>query len=66
MGMLTIAVGAHHVRGLASARCDHEFGIHDDDPFVVQEVSETLYHVLWELVHVFLDHMPDEPPGTES
>ena len=27
-----------------------------DDPFVRQELIETLYHVLWELVHVFLDH----------
>ena len=27
-----------------------------DDPFVRQELVETLYHVLWELVHVFFDH----------
>jgi D-sedoheptulose 7-phosphate isomerase len=27
-----------------------------DDPFVRQELIETLYHVLWELVHVFLEH----------
>ncbi len=26
------------------------------DPFVRQELIETLYHVLWELVHVFFDH----------
>jgi D-sedoheptulose 7-phosphate isomerase len=26
------------------------------DPFVRQEVVETLYHVLWELVHVFFEH----------
>ncbi len=26
------------------------------DPFVGQEIVETLYHVLWELVHVFLDN----------
>ncbi len=26
------------------------------DPFVRQEIVETLYHVLWELVHVFLDN----------
>ena len=25
-------------------------------PFVVQEVVETTYHVLWELVHVFFEH----------
>ncbi len=27
-----------------------------EDPFVRQELAETLYHVLWELVHVFFDH----------
>jgi D-sedoheptulose 7-phosphate isomerase len=26
------------------------------DPFVDQELVETLYHVLWELVHVFFEH----------
>jgi D-sedoheptulose 7-phosphate isomerase len=26
------------------------------DPFIRQELIETLYHVLWELVHVFIDH----------
>ena len=28
----------------------------DPDPFVRQELAETLYHVLWELVHVFFEH----------
>jgi D-sedoheptulose 7-phosphate isomerase len=27
-----------------------------DDPFVRQELAETTYHVLWELVHVFFEH----------
>jgi D-sedoheptulose 7-phosphate isomerase len=27
------------------------------DPFVRQELEETAYHVLWELVHVFLEHL---------
>jgi D-sedoheptulose 7-phosphate isomerase len=27
-----------------------------DDPFIRQELVETGYHVLWELVHVFLEH----------
>jgi D-sedoheptulose 7-phosphate isomerase len=27
-----------------------------DDPFVRQEIVETTYHVLWELVHVFFEH----------
>ena len=28
----------------------------EKDPFIRQELVETAYHVLWELVHVFLDH----------
>jgi D-sedoheptulose 7-phosphate isomerase len=27
-----------------------------DDPFVRQELIETYYHLLWELVHVFFEH----------
>jgi D-sedoheptulose 7-phosphate isomerase len=26
------------------------------DPFIRQEIAETAYHVLWELVHVFFEH----------
>jgi D-sedoheptulose 7-phosphate isomerase len=28
----------------------------EDDAFIAQELVETLYHVLWELVHVFFEH----------
>jgi D-sedoheptulose 7-phosphate isomerase len=28
----------------------------EEDPFVAQEVAETAYHLLWELVHVFFEH----------
>ncbi|MFL5925963.1 MAG: SIS domain-containing protein [Gaiellaceae bacterium] len=34
-----------------------------DDPFVRQELVETLYHVLWETVHVFLDHLRSSASG---
>ncbi|MDX6552507.1 MAG: D-sedoheptulose 7-phosphate isomerase, partial [Gaiellales bacterium] len=33
------------------------------DPFVRQELAETLYHVLWELVHVFFDHLGGSDAG---
>lgn len=33
------------------------------DPFVCQELVETLYHVLWESVHVFLDHLGSSKSG---
>jgi D-sedoheptulose 7-phosphate isomerase len=47
-GCLTVAFGAG----------DPEWAFlpPSDDPFVRQELVETLYHVLWELVHVFFDH----------
>lgn len=32
------------------------FVVPSDDPMVVQEVHETLYHVFWEVVHVFFAH----------
>jgi D-sedoheptulose 7-phosphate isomerase len=47
-GCLTIALWA------AGARW--EFPPLEADPFVRQELAETLYHVLWELVHVFFEH----------
>jgi D-sedoheptulose 7-phosphate isomerase len=33
------------------------------DPFVRQELVETTYHMLWELVHVFLDHIGGSTAG---
>ncbi len=47
-GCLTIA--------FAPAGADWEFEPPTADAFVAQELVETLYHVLWELVHVFFDH----------
>jgi D-sedoheptulose 7-phosphate isomerase len=35
----------------------------DDDPFVRQELAETVYHVLWELVHVFFEHLGGSEAG---
>ena len=50
-GMLTIAM-----TGGVRADADHAFAVPSDDPAIVQEVQETTYHVLWELVHVFFEH----------
>jgi D-sedoheptulose 7-phosphate isomerase len=33
------------------------------DPLLRQELVETLYHVLWETVHVFLDHLGSSRAG---
>jgi D-sedoheptulose 7-phosphate isomerase len=38
------------------APADHSFAVPSPDPAIVQEVQETAYHVLWELVHVFFEH----------
>jgi len=48
-GCLTVAFQ----RGLGAA---HVLEPPSEDPFVRQELVETLYHVLWELVHVFFEH----------
>ncbi|HEY2319468.1 MAG TPA: SIS domain-containing protein [Solirubrobacteraceae bacterium] len=47
-GCLTIA--------FAAAGAEWEFTPPTPDPDVAQELVETLYHVLWELVHVFFEH----------
>jgi D-sedoheptulose 7-phosphate isomerase len=39
----------------AGSGAEWQFEPTSDDPFVRQELVETLYHVLWELGHVFLD-----------
>jgi len=51
-GALTIALLG---RGEATG-ADHAFIADHEDEQVVQEIQETLYHVLWELVHVFFEH----------
>jgi len=47
-GCLTIA--------FASLGAAYELAPPSEDPVVRQELVETLYHVLWELVHVFFEH----------
>jgi D-sedoheptulose 7-phosphate isomerase len=47
-GCLTVAFDA--------AGAEWELAPDADDPFVAQELVETAYHVLWELVHVFFEH----------
>jgi len=47
-GCLTLA--------FAPIGAEWEFEPPSSDPAIRQELVETLYHVLWELVHVFFDH----------
>jgi D-sedoheptulose 7-phosphate isomerase len=58
---LEAATGVARERGcLTVAFCEvgaeWEFLPPASDPFIRQELVETLYHVLWELVHVFFEH----------
>ena len=68
-GDIVVGFGPDAVAALAGARergaltvafsagdSGHAFVPDTGDPFVDQELVETAYHVLWELVHVFLDH----------
>jgi len=41
---------------LAPSPAEWRFDPAGPDPFVRQELAETLYHVVWELVHVFFEH----------
>ena len=51
-GAMTIALtGAG-----AETEANYSLSVPSDDPEVTQEVQETTYHVLWELVHVFFEH----------
>ncbi|HEV7773764.1 MAG TPA: SIS domain-containing protein [Conexibacter sp.] len=54
-GCLTIATG-DAPGDLVHAGAEWAFAPEVADPFVRQELIETLYHVLWELVHVFFEH----------
>jgi D-sedoheptulose 7-phosphate isomerase len=69
-GCLTIAFG----RGRAEA-AEWTFAPGGHDEFSSQEIVETLYHLLWELVHVFFEHRgllegrterPVHDPGASS
>jgi D-sedoheptulose 7-phosphate isomerase len=56
-----VAIGVARRRGcltiaFAPAGAEWEFEPPTDDPHIGQELIETLYHVLWELVHVFFEH----------
>jgi D-sedoheptulose 7-phosphate isomerase len=53
--MLTLALVGGDAARLAHLGADYLFVVPSSDAMLVQEVQETLYHVLWELVHVFFE-----------
>jgi D-sedoheptulose 7-phosphate isomerase len=55
------ALGLARERGALTISCaggeaDWAFRLPGEDAGIDQELAETLYHVLWELVHVFFEH----------
>ncbi|MGH8971313.1 MAG: D-sedoheptulose-7-phosphate isomerase [Actinomycetes bacterium] len=55
-GLLTVALAGGDGGPLAGAPwVDHLVVAPSDDPLLVKEMHVTAYHVLWELVHVFLE-----------
>jgi D-sedoheptulose 7-phosphate isomerase len=60
-GAVRHALAAAHRRGcltvgFGGSRAAHRFVPPAGDAYVEQELVETLYHLLWELVHVFFEH----------
>lgn len=55
-GLLTLGLAGCEGGMLRLAGLDFCFVVPSRDPFVIQETHETLYHILWELVHIFFEH----------
>jgi D-sedoheptulose 7-phosphate isomerase len=56
LGLLTLGLTGGTGGAFVQAGLDACFVVPAHDRLVVQETHETLYHVLWELVHVFFEH----------
>lgn len=56
-----LAIALTGPSGAAVIEADHVFAVPTGDPYIVQETHEMLYHVLWELVHLFFDHRTSAP-----
>jgi D-sedoheptulose 7-phosphate isomerase len=56
LGLLTLGLTGGDGGMLKLSRPDFCFVVQSHDLLAIQETHETLYHVLWELVHVFFEH----------
>jgi D-sedoheptulose 7-phosphate isomerase len=56
IGLLTLGLTGGDGGQLSGSDLDFCFVVRARDPLVIQETHETLYHVLWELVHIFFEH----------
>jgi D-sedoheptulose 7-phosphate isomerase len=63
-GLLTIALAGGDGGALAaSSAAEHLLVAASGDPRIVKELQVTMYHVLWELVHVFFEQPGVLDPG---
>lgn len=56
LGLLTLGLAGGEAEALKKLEVDFDFIVPSRDPLVIQETHETLYHILWELVHIFFEH----------
>jgi D-sedoheptulose 7-phosphate isomerase len=56
LGLLTLGLTAEQGGEMASSNLDFCFVVPATDASIIQESHETLYHILWELVHIFFEH----------
>lgn len=64
MGLLTIALAGRDLPPAATnGAVDHVLAAQAEDRQIIKEMHVTLYHLLWELVHVFLER--ERSPGAE-
>lgn len=56
LGLLTLGLAGGDGGLFSGVGLDFCFVVPSDDAMAVQETHETLYHVLWELVHIFFEH----------
>jgi D-sedoheptulose 7-phosphate isomerase len=67
LGLLTVALVGTGWLLAGGPPVDHVLRARSDDPRVVKEIHVTTYHVLWELVHLFLEQpglLAEEATGT--
>lgn len=56
LGLLTLGLAGGDGGQMSQLELDFSFIVPAHDPLVIQETHETLYHILWELVHIFFEH----------
>ncbi len=56
MNLLTLALVGGNGGRLRETEINFCFVVPSHDPLVIQETHETLYHILWELVHIYFEH----------